>query len=278
MREDEEMKRRIISIILFLCVLLVLFVELTPIFVIITSGFKRDIDIWARGPFYFKPTLASYKEVLSNRDFLLSLRNSLIIALLSTFVSIVAGAMASYAITRYSSKAKEIVAYIFLSFRMIPQISLVIPLFMMFSMLNLKDTLTGVILAHISFNLPYVTWLLLPFFAAIPKDYEEAARIDGATENLVFWKVFIPLVSPGLVVAAIFSFLMSWNEFLYALILSSVNARTAPVAVNGLLGQYAPKWGQLSAAGTVMLIPVFVITLTLQRYIIKGLSAGGIKG
>lgn len=271
-------KKNIISFITLICALVLVLVELTPIFVVIVSGFKRDIDIWARGPFYFKPTLISYKEVLSNEAFLLSLRNSLIVAVISTFVSIIAGSMASYAITRYSSKAKEIVAYSFLVFRMIPQISLVIPLFMMFRTLNLKDTITGVVLAHISFNLPYVTWLLLPFFAAVPKDYEEAARIDGATENLVFWKIFIPLVSPGLVVAAIFSFLMSWNEFLYALILSSVNARTAPVAVTGLLGQYAPKWGQLSAAGTIMLLPVFVITLTLQRYIIKGLSAGGIKG
>lgn len=272
------MKKKTISFILVILVLIVLIIELTPIFVVITSGFKRDIDIWARGPLYFKPSMASYKSVLSNKDFLISLKNSLIVASISTFFSIILGAMASYGITRYSSKFKELIAYSFLTFRMIPQISLVIPLFMMFNTLNLKDTLTGVTLAHTSFNLPYVIWLLLPFFAAIPRDYEEAARIDGATEAGVFWKVFLPLVSPGLVVAAIFAFLMSWNEFLYALILSSVNARTAPVAVNGLLGQYAPKWGQLSAAGTIMLIPVFIITLTLQRYIIKGLAAGGIKG
>lgn len=269
------------KVILFLIVvasILVLVVELMPIFVVITSGFKRDIDIWSRDPFYFKPTLVSYKSVLANRDFLVSLKNSLFIASLSTFISIIIGSMASYGITRYSSKAKEFIAYSFLAFRMIPQISLVIPLFVMFTTLDLKDTLIGVTIAHVSFNLPYVIWLLLPFFAAIPKDYEEAARIDGASESGVFWKIFLPLVAPGLVVAAIFAFLMSWNEFLYALILSSVNARTAPVAVNGLLGQYVPKWGQLSAAGTIMLIPVFIITLTLQRYIIKGLAAGGIKG
>lgn len=271
-------KRKLASFIIVILSILVLLIELMPIFVVITSGFKRDIDIWARGPFYFKPTLASYKSVLSNKDFLVSLKNSLLVASLSTFVSIIIGSMASYGITRYSSKAKEFIAYSFLVFRMIPQISLVIPLFVMFTTLNLKDTLTGVTIAHVSFNLPYVIWLLLPFFAAIPKDYEEAARIDGASESGVFWKIFLPLVAPGLVVAAIFAFLMSWNEFLYALILSSVNARTAPVAVNGLLGQYAPKWGQLSAAGTIMLIPVFIITLTLQRYIIKGLAAGGIKG
>ncbi|MGC8902672.1 MAG: carbohydrate ABC transporter permease [Fervidobacterium sp.] len=271
-------KKRLIPFLIVLTSIIVLLVELMPIFIVITSGFKRDIDIWARGPLYFKLTFDSYKAVLSNKEFLKSIKNSVTIASLSTLVSVIVGSMASYGITRYSSKVKEFIAYSFLTFRMIPQISLVIPLFMLFSTLNLKDTLTGVTLAHISFNLPYVIWLLLPFFAAIPKDYEEAARIDGATEARIFWMVFLPLVAPGLVVAAIFSFLTSWNEFLYALILSSVNARTAPVAVNGLLGQYAPKWGQLSAAGTIMLLPVFVITLALQKYIIKGLSAGGIKG
>lgn len=271
-------KRKLISVFVVIATLLILAAELMPIIVVVTSSFKRDIDIWARSPFYFKPTIVSYKTVLSNKDFIISLKNSLLVASLSTFFSIIIGSMASYGITRYSSKLKEFIAYSFLVFRMIPQISLVIPLFVMFTTLGLKDTITGVTIAHISFNLPYVIWLLLPFFAAIPKDYEEAARIDGATESGVFWKIFLPLVAPGLVVASIFAFLMSWNEFLYALILSSVKARTAPVAVNGLLGQYAPKWGQLSAAGTIMLIPVFIITLTLQRYIIKGLAAGGIKG
>jgi len=273
-----RIKKKLLTLTIVVMTLAVLIVELMPILVVISSGFKRDIDIWSKGPFYFKPTLESYKQVLSNGDLLISLKNSLFVGFISTLISIVVGSMASYGLTRYVFKFKETIAYMFLSFRMIPQISLVIPLYVMFSFLKLRDTLTGVILAHISFNVPYVIWLLLPFFAAVPCDYEEAARIDGATEMQVFWKVFFPLVSPGLVVASVFAFLMSWNEFLYALILSSVNAKTAPVAVNGLLGQYAPKWGQLTAAGTIMLIPVFVITLTLQKYIIKGLVSGGIKG
>ncbi|AMW32890.1 multiple sugar transport system permease protein [Fervidobacterium changbaicum] len=274
----KRLRKKLIPFLILIVSLFVLMIELMPIMVVVTSGFKRDIDIWARGPFYFKPTLESYKQVLSNRDFLLSLKNSLVVGLISTAISIIVGSMASYGLTRYVFKFKEIIAYTFLGFRMIPQISLVIPLYVMFNYLKLRDTLTGIVLAHVSFNIPYVVWLLLPFFAAVPRDYEEAARVDGATENQVFWRIFFPLVSPGLVVASVFAFLMSWNEFLYALILTSVNARTAPVAVNGLLGQYAPKWGQLTAAGTIMLIPVFVITLTLQKYIIKGLISGGIKG
>ncbi len=276
--KSKHFRKRFLTTLLIIIILLIVFIELTPIIVVFMNSFKRDIDIWARGPFYFSFNFDSYKSVLSNRDFLLSLRNSIIVAVVSTVISIIVGAMASYGITRYVFRSKKLIAYSFLIFRMVPQISLVIPLFMMFNQFQLRDTLTGIILSHMSFNIPYVVWLLLPFFAAIPRDFEEAARIDGASEGGVFWRIFLPLVGPGIVVSAIFCFLMSWNEFLYALILSSTNARTAPVAVNGLLGQYAPKWGQLSAAGTIMLIPVLIITITLQKYIIKGLSAGGIKG
>lgn len=144
--------------------------------------------------------------------------------------------------------------------------------------MGLSDNILGLSLAHISFNLPYSVALLLPFFEGIPRDYEEAAKIDGCRDFQIYWKIFFPLASAGIVVAAVFTFLMSWNEFIYALVLTGVRAKTAPVAVNGFLGQYAPLWGQLSAAGTIMLIPVFAITLGFQRYIIKGLSAGGIKG
>lgn len=266
------------SVLLAVSVASIVFVQLVPILIVITSGLKRDIDIWLRGPFYVSFRTESYRSVLSNRDFLMSLRNSLIVASASTVASILAGAMGSYALTRYVFKGKRLVAYTFLTFRLVPQISLVIPLFILFGQLKLRDTLLGMVLAHMSFNVPYAVWLLLPFFAAVPRDYEEAARVDGASEMSVFWRIFVPLVSPGLVVAAVFCFLMSWNEFLYALILTSTNARTAPVAVNGMLGQYAPRWGQLSAAGTIMLLPVFAITLTLQKYIIKGLAAGGVKG
>lgn len=261
-----------------LTVILILSIELLPIFVIVTSGFKRDIDIWVKGPFYFSFNFQSYREIIRNPDFVMSIRNSLIVASLSTLISISVGALASYSLTRYAFRGRYAVAYSFLIFRMVPQISLVIPLFILFNTLHLRDTLLGLTVAHVSFNVPYAVWLLLPFFASVPKDYEEAARIDGASEVGVFWRIFIPLVAPGIVVASIFCFLMSWNEFLYALILTSTRAKTAPVTVNGLLGQYAPKWGQLTAAGTIMLIPVFIVTLTLQKYIIKGLSAGGIKG
>jgi multiple sugar transport system permease protein len=161
---------------------------------------------------------------------------------------------------------------------MIPQITLALPFYILFRNLGLKDTVMGLAVAHTSFNLPYVIALLLPFFASIPKEYEEAARVDGCKPVSIYWGIFFPLAAPGIVVAAVFAFLMSWNEFLYALVLSGPRSKTAPIVVNAFLGQYAPLWGQLSVGATIMLIPVFAITLGFQKYIIRGLSSGGLKG
>ncbi|KUK14814.1 MAG: Carbohydrate ABC transporter membrane protein 2, CUT1 family [Petrotoga mobilis] len=270
-------KKKLKTNLIILISIIILIVELFPIAIIIMNSFKKDIDIWSANPFSFKPTLDSYKKVFQRNDVVLGIRNSLIVGILSTSFSLLVGAMASYAIARFKFRYRRVLSYSFLISRMIPQISLSIPLFMMFRSLGLTDTLIALIFAHMSFNIPYVIWVLLPFFSSVPIEYEEAALVDGCNRKKVFWKIFIPLVGPGLVVAAVFTFIMSWNEFLYALVLTSSTAKTAPVVINGFMGQYAPLWGQLAAAGTIMLIPVFVITLAFQRYLIGGMG-GGIKG
>lgn len=264
------------NLIIFISVI-ILIVELFPISIIIMNSFKKDIDIWSTNPFSFKPTLNSYKKVFQKEDIVLGIRNSLIVSTLSTFFSLLVGAMASYAIARFKFRYRRVLSYSFLISRMIPQISLSIPLFIMFRSLGLTDTLIALVFAYMSFNIPYIIWVLLPFFSSIPIEYEEAALVDGCNKKSVFWKIFIPLVGPGLVVAAVFTFIMSWNEFLYALVLTSSKAKTAPVAINAFMGQYAPLWGQLAAAGTMMLIPVFIITLVFQKNLIGGIGAG-IKG
>ena len=140
--------------------------------------------------------------------------------------------MAAYGISRFRFRGRNALAYSFLVFRMLPQMSLVVALYLMFRGIGLRDTIFGITLAHSSFNVPYVIWMLIPFFTAVDKSYEEAAMVDGCTRWTLFRLVFLPLVAPGLVVAAVFAFINSWNEFLYALILTGVNARTAPVAIS----------------------------------------------
>jgi ABC-type sugar transport system, permease component len=272
-------RKIILNTIIAIVAFLVLAIELYPIVITVINGFRRDINILSGQPFQLKQlTLRSYELVLKNAGFRLGMQNSIIVGLLSTAISVLIGAMASYGIARFHFKGRNGLAYSFLVFRMLPQISLVISLYLMFSAVGLRDTISGITLAHTSFNVPYVIWLLLPFFTAVDKAYEEAAMVDGCTRQGVFFKIFLPIVAPGLVVAAVFAFLNSWNEFMYALILTGVKAKTAPIAINGLLGGETLTWGQACAAGTIMLVPVFIFTLGMQKFLIRGITTGGVKG
>jgi len=272
-------KKRILNSLIALVAFAVVAIELYPIVITVVNGFRRDIVILSGQPFKLSQlTLRSYHMVLKNPGFQLGMKNSVIVGLLSTGISVFIGALASYGIARFRFSWRNGLAYSFLVFRMLPQISLVIALYLMFSTIGIRDTVGGITLAHTSFNVPYVIWLLLPFFTAVDKAYEEAAMVDGCNRGGVFFRIFLPIVAPGLVVAAVFAFLNSWNEFLYALILTGVNAKTAPIAINGLLGGETLTWGQACAAGTLMLVPVFFFTLGMQKFLIRGITAGGVKG
>lgn len=258
---------------------LVLAFELYPIGVTVINGFRRDIHILGGRPLKVQElTLRSYQLVLKNRQFTGAMVNSLLVGLSSTFVSVLAGAMAAYGISRFRFKGRNLLSYSFLVFRMLPQVSLVISLYLMWKTLGLRDTLWGISLAHASFNVPYVIWMLLPFFTAVSKSYEEAAMVDGCSRLGIFARIFLPIAAPGLVVSSVFAFINSWNEFLYALILTGTRAKTATIAINGLIGGDSLTWGQVCASGTLMLVPVFFFTVTMQRFLIRGIGAGGVKG
>lgn len=272
-------RKTILNTIIAVVAFLVLIVELYPIVLTLLNGFRRDVTILSGAPFELKQlTTRSYELIFKNPGFILGMKNSIIIGLVSTGLSILIGSMASYGIARFRFKLRNGLAYSFLVFRMLPQISLVIALYLMFKTLGIRDTVFGISLAHTSFNVPYVIWLLLPFFTAVDRSYEEAAMVDGCTRMSVFFQIFLPLVAPGLVVAAVFAFINSWNEFLYALILTGTKAKTAPIAINGLIGGETLTWGQVCAAGTLMLLPVFIFTVSMQKFLIRGISAGGVKG
>ncbi len=258
---------------------LVLAIELFPIAITVVNGFRRDVVILSGKPFELSQlSLRSYKLVLERPGFQKSLVTSLVVGLGSTTASVLIAAMGAYGISRFRFKGRNILAYSFLIFRMLPQISLVVALYLMYKFLGLRDSAGGLIIAYTSFNVPYVIWLLLPFFTSVDSSYEEAAMVDGCTRFQVFFKVFLPLVAPGLVVGAVFAFINSWNEFLYALILTGINAKTAPVALNSLIGSDILTWGQVCAGGTLMLVPVFIFTVAMQKFLIRGISAGGVKG
>ena len=265
--------------IFYLVVIAILVVELFPIYLVVSTSLKPKLKIWtSKSPFEsFKPTFKNFKKVIQDRNFLKYVRNSLIVALTATSISIWFGSMAAYAFSRFKFRGSGTLSLGVLASRMIPPITLSVPLFLLISKWGLLDTYGALILAHISFSLPYVIWLLLPFFKGVPVAIEEAAMLDGCSRARVFVSIFLPLVTPGLVVASIFTFIMSWNDFLYALVLTSSAIKTAPVAVSGFIGQFGPEWGLMTAAGTIVLLPVFFFALALQKYIIRGLSFGGEK-
>ncbi len=272
-------RKKIITAAVAVFALAVLAVELYPIVITLVNGFRRDIVILSGQKFSLKQiTGASYALVFQNSQLMRAMRNSVIVGLLSTALSVGVGAMAAYGLTRFKFRGKNALAYSFLVFRMLPQMSLVVSLYLMFRTVGIRDTIFGITLAHSSFNVPYVIWMLIPFFTVVDKSYEEAAMVDGCSRWGMFRLIFLPLAAPGLVVAAVFAFINSWNEFLYALILTGVNARTAPVAISSLIGGDTLTWGQMCAASTVMLIPVFVFTLGMQKFLIRGVAAGGVKG
>lgn len=272
-------RKGLLNLAIALAAFVVLVLELYPIGVTVVNGFRRDIHILGGRPIKVQElTLRSYQLIFKNRQFTAAMINSLIVGLTSTAVSVFAGAMAAYGISRFRFKGRNVLAYSFLVFRMLPQVSLVISLYLMWRTLGLRDTIWGISLAHASFNVPYVIWMLLPFFTSVSRSYEEAAMVDGCTRFGIFTRIFIPIAAPGLVVSSVFAFINSWNEFLYALILTGTRAKTATIAINGLLGGDSLTWGQVCASGTLMLVPVFFFTVTMQRFLIRGISAGGVKG
>jgi multiple sugar transport system permease protein len=252
---------------------------LFPIYWITTASFKTELVLYARPPqWLFTPILDNYTRVLTNIPFMQYLKNSLVIAIGTTHGSLVLGTLAGYGFARYRFRFSEAVRFLVLVMRMAPRMVLVVPYYLMMQRLGLLDTYTGLVLAYVSFALPFSIWLLIGFFVDVPIDVEEAALIDGCSPLGVLVRIVIPIAAPGLVVAAIFAFLVSWNEFLFALILSGVEAKTLPVVIAGLNTDAGPLYGEMSAAAVMVMLPNIVMTLALQRYLVKGLTLGAVKG
>ena len=216
--------------------------------------------------------------MLGNIPFIEYLKNSLVIAIGTTVGSLVLGMLAGYGFARFRFPGSDAVRFMVLVTRMAPRIVLVVPYYLMMQRLGLLDTYTGLVIAYISFALPFTIWLLIGFFMDVPLEIEEAAMIDGCSRVGVLLRVVLPIVAPGLVVAAIFAFLVSWNEFLFALILSGVKAKTLPVVIAGLNTDAGPLYGEMSAAAVMVMLPNIVMTVALQRYLVQGLTLGAVKG
>ena len=271
------MRRRIAYGVLFvLSVAAVLAAFLFPFVWMLQASFKTQVEITRIPPVWvFKPTLANYVEVFRSQNFGRFIWNSFVIASASTVASLVLGLPASYSIARYR---QHYLGLVILAARIVPGITFLIPWFILFSRLRLVDTYVSMILSHMVVGMPFIVWVMVSYFEQLPEELEEAARVDGCTRQGAFWHVALPLSGPGVLTSGILAFIFSWNNFMFSVVLAGDRVKTLPVAVFNFLTYATINWGGLMAAAVVITLPVLVIGLLAQRYIIAGLTAGALKG
>jgi multiple sugar transport system permease protein len=262
-----------------LLILLVAIFFLFPIVLIFLTSIKSRVDALAFPPVWiFKPTFENFREIFWLYDFNLFFRNSLIVAGGSTLFAMLLGVPAAYSLARHKFRGRSNVAFWILSIRMTPPIAAIIPLFILLRTVRLLDSLIGLILIYsVLLNVPFVVWMMRGFFEDLPVELEESAMVDGCSRFGAFSRIALVLAAPGLAGTAILIFLFSWNEFIFALILTATRARTMPVAVQLFMRETGILWGHMTAAAVVMMVPVILLVFFIQRYLVRGLTFGAVK-
>lgn len=264
------------NILWYLLVVIVVIPFLFPLVWIVSASFKTQAQIVTIPPqWIFTPTFENYANVFIDQEFGRYLLNSSIIAVGSTLLSLVIGLPAAYTISRYK---QNVLGMFILLARLMPGISYLIPWFILFTKLKLVDTFTALIASHMLVGLPLIVWIMINYFDGIPRELEEAAQVDGCTLPSAFFKVILPLSGPGILTASTLSFLFSWNNFMFSLVLSADKTKTLPIAVYNFVSYAEVNWGSVMAAAVVIIAPAIVLTMVFQKYVVKGLTMGAVKG
>ena len=284
-RTRKPLRKRLVRLPFYLLIAAIFVYTVFPFYWAIRSSLTPETDLFSTPLQYFptNPTLAHYREVLSSGEFQRALINSTIVAGAVTLISLALGAIASYALGRFRFRGRSFAMYLMLSLTIFPQIAILGALFTLINDFGLYNTLPALIFSDLILTLPFTVWVLTSFMAALPKDLEEAAYVDGATPFQVFYKVLLPLVAPGLVTVGLLAFITAWNEYLYALSFTQdPQHHTITVAIttftSGKGNTFEQPWGQIMAATVIVTVPLIVLTLLLQRRILAGLTAGAVKG
>lgn len=283
------MNKKLRPVILFLLVIPVLLFIYLPVAWLIISSISTRAELLST-PIHWipqQPTFENYLDILLPaqgtsevaRTFRITLMNSLIVATSVTVIALVIGSLASYALVRLRFPFRQPLLIGILGTRMIPEISLVIPLYLFATRIGLFNSPVILVITYLSFALPFAIWLMAAFFDTIPVELEDAARIDGCSRLEILWRIILPISAPGLVSTGLFVFLTAWDEFFFALILTStVAAKTVPVAIAEFTGRYVVDVGGMMTGGVLAAIPPVLLSLLFQRYIVSGLTAGAVKG
>ncbi|HBF37844.1 MAG TPA: ABC transporter permease [Firmicutes bacterium] len=261
-------------------------ISMFPVLWMVLTSLKTRLQTFAIPPvWWFKPTFDNYRDVIFGTGgfdfpFKLYFWNSLIVGITSTVISMILATIAAYALVRFRLRYRNAIAMLILAVRMLPPIALVVPLFIIFKDFHLYDTIPALVLVYTALSIPLATWLMRGFFSdqGTMLELEESSMVDGTNRLGAFIKIILPLITPGLAATAIFSFILSWNDLLIALVLTASKAATLPIAASRVRVEEGIMWGQLGAIGTIVMIPVVIITMIAQKYLVRGLTAGAVKG
>jgi len=274
-----KLRRTINAGLTYFAVILALLLSFFPIAYLLITSFKPPELTFAIPPVWaFNPTLQNYADVFAGGTFTRYFLNSLTIALVTTSVALLFGTFAGYGFARFQFRGTTWMRLGSLVPQMLPPITIIVPLYVLFNSFRLIDTLWALIVSYLTFSIPLSIWMMTSFFADVPRELEESAMIDGCTRLGALIRVSLPIVAPGLAATAILSFIYCWNEFLYAVILTGRDARTLPVTITSYMTNKAILWGRIAASGSLVLVPVLAFALLAQRYLVRGLSRGAIKG
>jgi multiple sugar transport system permease protein len=275
-------RRRAERALAYLLLVIVAIVGFTPFVIIVILSTKARIEILEVPPsldFDLDQIVKNYRDVLVTRGFLGFIQNSIIVTLLTVSASLIVATPAAYAFSRLRFRGRDTWASWILSFRFMPPVAVAIPILLMMRFVQLDDTLPGLIIPYVAFSLPLTVWILIGFFDEIPRDLDDAALVDGCTRLGVLNRVMLPLIRPGMVVAAIFAAIFIWNEFLVGLyLINSKGLQTIPIGAAGLISAQRPiDWNVAATVGVVTIIPIFLFSLVAQRYIVRGVTAGAVR-
>lgn len=266
------------ALLFVLAVVLMLIAIIPVIWFVLVSFQPKDVAQAGGLTFHFQPTLENYINVFSKMNYLKFIKNSLIVCACSTLLVVLLASLTSYALTRRKTEFTNSLSWWILSNKMFPPIAIVIPIYLVMSKIHLLDTYVGLILVYLAANLPYAVWMLISFFDDIPISLDEAGRIDGCTNLQILQKVVFPLAGPGILSTGIFVFVLTWSEFLMALLLTGTNTKTLPVAIAAFITDRGIEWGSMAAAGTALIIPLAIMFYSIQKYLVRGLAFGAVKG
>jgi len=261
----------------YLVLMFILLITLFPVYWMVLTSIQPKSELMSSPPIFFTthPTLEHWRFIINSK--LPPLKNSFIVALTSTIVAIGLASLSGYAFARYRIGGSSLPFWI-LSIKFLPPIVGAIPFFLLMNHLRLIDTLIGLIIPHLTITIPFAVWMMINFIRDVPRELEEASMIDGCSTGGVIWRITLPIIAPGIVVTALFCFIYSWNDFLFALILTRVKATTLPVAIAGMREAHGLMWGKVSAMASMATLPILIFAIALQKYLVRGLALGAVRG